>query len=690
MFLFSRLVDIALKSCELQHVAIFPSHLVIDPVLLSVTHLKRVLDNRGISYAGFFEKQELRSLVEASGDLSEAEFQDFELETSAEGVDNEAEITKFSCGAHFYELVEDTKDSAWLILVKPFDGSFVEPSSWRGIANKAANFGIRTATFDCALDRAMCNSKQWTSSRLLLAMPRDGRKAKDDVILKQYLVGHKLQHHGIFKWIHEQLASRVHHINSIEELNQNWLANNSSSKAFTSDIKFILISSLATPPLILSALAMKFNGRITFGMFRADNEGKSTNGMISKKLPIYVISLGDQTLYYYGNKSGESFKYRNMELLLRTLKPEMNDVFLLSLFIVNAVVCLNFCWMKCSRFWKHLVYGFVCFVKYNCVLFLVWLAILALAGSRFPSTDRALSWGLKACQYLATSSFASLVRHDSVFYKSHILIAAFVACGTCLAFIRRKLVTPPDDNDDESLFRDWAPWESTILSYFLFRPMGISSLRPVASSIEANLEEGMELLIERLAVPNLWLQADFISCEYIKDLPVWQYLDENEEDTSSDSNGEETATCESSEEQTAESCAIPAATFSPAASHASTSSSLPLDDPECLQCSSSPRVHKRAAREGAHPAKTSASAKHLEPKERKARRDVSVESAPESMLLCKECAICLDTYRRQQLICGLPCGHNYHESCIMSWLFRDNHCCPKCRWPTYKQKPKVC
>ncbi|GIY08534.1 hypothetical protein CEXT_190901 [Caerostris extrusa] len=32
----------------------------------------------------------------------------------------------------------------------------------------------------------------------------------------------------------------------------------------------------------------------------------------------------------------------------------------------------------------------------------------------------------------------------------------------------------------------------------------------------------MELLIERLAVPNLWLQP-VISMDYIKDLPVWTY-----------------------------------------------------------------------------------------------------------------------------------------------------------------------
>ena len=33
---------------------------------------------------------------------------------------------------------------------------------------------------------------------------------------------------------------------------------------------------------------------------------------------------------------------------------------------------------------------------------------------------------------------------------------------------------------------------------------------------------GMEMLIERLAVPNLWLRP-MISAEYIQDLPDWKY-----------------------------------------------------------------------------------------------------------------------------------------------------------------------
>lgn len=54
------------------------------------------------------------------------------------------------------------------------------------------------------------------------------------------------------------------------------------------------------------------------------------------------------------------------------------------------------------------------------------------------------------------------------------------------------------------------------------------------------------------------------------------------------------------------------------------------------------------------------------------------------MILTTECAVCLEVYSQGALICGLPCGHNYHEKCVMRWFQTDNSQCPICRWPVYK------
>ena len=60
---------------------------------------------------------------------------------------------------------------------------------------------------------------------------------------------------------------------------------------------------------------------------------------------------------------------------------------------------------------------------------------------------------------------------------------------------------------------------------------------------------------------------------------------------------------------------------------------------------------------------------------------------PPGIIAMTECAICLESYKFGVSLCGLPCGHAFHQQCIMGWLQRDNHCCPVCRWPPYKAKP---
>ena len=65
--------------------------------------------------------------------------------------------SRFTGGAHFYEEVEDTKDSVWLVQVVPAGGSHDEPLlddySWRIVCSQVAPFAIRTGVFDCKLDR---------------------------------------------------------------------------------------------------------------------------------------------------------------------------------------------------------------------------------------------------------------------------------------------------------------------------------------------------------------------------------------------------------------------------------------------------------------------------------------------------------------------------------------------------------
>jgi len=45
----------------------------------------------------------------------------------------------------------------------------------------------------------------------------------------------------------------------------------------------------------------------------------------------------------------------------------------------------------------------------------------------------------------------------------------------------------------------------------------------------------------------------------------------------------------------------------------------------------------------------------------------------------QRCVICLQDYKQDEEIKTLPCGHEYHSTCVDPWLARHNRTCPTCR-----------
>ena len=45
-----------------------------------------------------------------------------------------------------------------------------------------------------------------------------------------------------------------------------------------------------------------------------------------------------------------------------------------------------------------------------------------------------------------------------------------------------------------------------------------------------------------------------------------------------------------------------------------------------------------------------------------------------------ECAVCLEEFKAGELIQPFPCKHEFHASCINSWLHAGNITCPVCRF----------
>ena len=641
LFVFSRIVNVAVRSGLTSF--FIPTNSPINsfhPSNMAVREMKKILDQRGIPYESLIEKKELRQMIQASGQVTYEEIDELSndddgtVASSTTGTSSSNQVTTLplpstthiTSGGHFYEMVEDTKDSAWLILVLPFissiAGAFTHSSTdWWTIVNKVSKFGIRVAVFDCTNDVSFCDHRNWKSPRLILALPKNHEKAKSDVILKQYLLSYTVPPSLVLRWIHSELASRVTIIKSLSDLQRNWLAKSSSSSSSSSSstsssgtstsfdtrktaaaadddttnvtqdgksiTNVIWFSSVSKAPLTLSGLAIKFNGRANIAMIQVDTDSISKLQAILPGVNIssLVVTLANGS--YYICHSCTTFS--QMNLILKTLLPDMNDVFSLSLYLINISVLIHFFWLKCSKFWRHVTFWLMEVVKVNCLLFLTWLAILALY--RFPSFKCFIESLNLVTQLVSSSCLGHLLRQNfNAFTSLPFATLAVASCGCFFGWLRRYRLSSFNSNytayDDDQLFRDWAPLESTILSYILFRPMnsvsGVRSNLPSAT----NFEEGMELLIERLAVPNLWLQADLVSNEYIKDLPLWLHPGNNTSDES-DSDENYTTGTESLDESTFKcsntNCSSPSSSSSTATANGNTATELNKVKP----CSSS-------------------------------------------------------------------------------------------------------
>lgn len=263
--------------------------------------------------------------------------------------------------------------------------------------------------------------------------------------------------------------------------------------------------------MFLSALSVKFPGRVMFGALDTDMAEQISVKLginLVKKLPKYWIVTHDYNVFY-GTAPEEFLKYDHMYFYLTTLYPEVNGLFLSSLVLVNLVAALDAFLIR----GKPIVHfgNFIWKVgKYNIILIFLWLPLLAIF--QLPKMQTICDVCLRFLQFVSSSYVASVVRNVFMFYCEHLLLA--VACFIAVGFGGYMFAS--NSAEEEELAWTWSFPDVP----YLFRPVTSSVSRPMRTDID--LEEGIELLIERLAVPNFWLQP-IISHDYIRSLPCWVY-----------------------------------------------------------------------------------------------------------------------------------------------------------------------
>ncbi|XP_068957157.1 E3 ubiquitin-protein ligase RNF103 isoform X2 [Petaurus breviceps papuanus] len=634
---------------------------LVDPVALSFKKLKTILECRGLGYSGLPEKKDVRELVEKSGDLMEGELYSALKEEEAS---ESASSTNFSGEMHFYELVEDTKDGIWLVQVIASDRSpLVGKVHWEKMVKKVSRFGIRTGTFNCSSDPRYCRRRGWIRSTLIMSVPQTST-SKGKVMLKEYS-GRKMEAEHIFKWITAHAASRIKTIYNAEHLKQEW---NRSDQYW---VKIYLFANLDQPPAFFSALSIKFTGRVEFIFVNVENwQNRSSMTDIGiHSMPSYILRT-PEGIYRYGNNTGEFLSLRALDSFLRSLQPEVNDLFVLSLVLVNLMA-----WMDLFITQGATIKRFVVLIStlgtYNSLLIISWLPVLGFL--QLPYLDSFYEYSLKLLRYSNTTTLASWVRADWMFYSSHpaLFLSTYLGHGLLIDYFEKKRRR---HHNPEEVNANNLEWLSSLWDWYtsyLFHPIASFQNFPV----DSDWDEDPDLFLERLAFPDLWLHP-LIPTDYIKNLPMWRFkclgapseedVSEGSQEPENDSDGENSDTFT---RETEVSDHQPSPTSPPPeGSHRKNEAC------SCAgrYCQTGPHQRERRGSYGSYDAGEDGEPDWL--------------AWPATMLHCTECVVCLENFDHGCLLTGLPCGHVFHQNCIIMWLAGGRHCCPVCRWPSYKKK----
>ncbi|XP_077465599.1 E3 ubiquitin-protein ligase RNF103 isoform X2 [Stigmatopora argus] len=578
---------------------------MVDPVSLSYKKLKTILECRGLGYAGLAEKKEVSQLVEKSGELTHGELYSAIKKENEQTEAGDAGSTHFSGEMHFYELVEDTKDGIWLVQVIAQDReALLSKSNWGKMVQKVSQFGIRTGTFNCSHDHRSCLRRGWQRSTLIMSVPQTSA-SKGKVALKEY-GGRRVEPEHVFRWMTWHMSQRIKTLWRSEKLLEEWRPDPDHP------LKMFLFAPLPQPPVFFSSLSVKFTGRIDFvfvDVSRWDNRSSLLDIGV-RQSPAYILKM-PEGVYHYGNSTGEFLSVAAMDTFLRSLQPEVNDLFVLSLVLINLLA-----WMDLFITQGATVKRFVVLIRtlgtYNSILLVSWLPFLALLQLSY--LEAVHGYSLKILRYADTTTLASVVRADWTFYSSHpaLFLSTYLAHGLLVDYFEKKRRCGNGSQEDSSTNLEWLASLWDWYTSYLLHP--IASLQQAPS----DWDDDPSVLVERLAFPDLWLRP-LVSTDYIKSLPAWKFRGGAEETDSSD-----------------------------------------------------------GGESGERSSQSDGAASYL--------ADGDDPGWPRGILRCSECVVCLENFGNRELLMGLPCGHAFHRHCIVLWLDAGRHCCPVCRWPSYKKK----
>lgn len=705
----------------------YTSYQIVDPLRnLSVSQIRMLLEMRGIQYTALLEKPEIVNLLQQSGSVQYGE------------LFNKVQCTEawtpieLSGKEDFYEQIYDENESLWLVEVVPGEGQYaghrlLDDRTWHALVPKLQALQISSAVVSCQYDRRFCARQGWSHPQLVFILPptHQGGKVNTGRNLgwlpgREHIVLSSTTHLSVtpvLTWLYGQILSRVQVVHNVRQLEEIWF---NITRVDQKKIPHVLyISELISPPLLIAALGLRLSTRIKLASFAVKKEEKEQVSRLLKKsglggVPSIAVVTSDGVTSYGGRK-GESLTHSALNSYICMLQPHMNDAFLVSLVMANLLAVADFFYFLDVRIraWKHVICTLIRVLVYNVTVFLLWLAVTALL--KFSVVDNVLQSGSWLLSSLNSTWLFGQMRYHWLMIENHPVIFWMSAIMFGIIILIWRLLTKRGDAEQEEIDSNWGTVFSmdSYLVNVLFRPM--ASLSRPRPSQDLDLEEGMELLIERLATPDLWLHP-VIPTDYMKDLPMWRFdgwgneddlKSESETDVDSVSENEndtllDTHSC--CQDDSCRLCELWTTVKEIYVCHRCAILKRKLERQYMRYRKVDYRGHQNMTYEKLlKVCENCCKTRKQQNSDSSVRQSNNIRTssrwllspqrltelkwtAPSHAIESRICAICLGRYRWSAVLCGLPCGHNYHHSCITEWLLKDNHHCPTCRWPTYKNK----
>ena len=526
VFLSAKILDISSSWLEVSCVA----SPLFNPFAFSVRKLKSLLDERGVSYAGVVDKRELAQLVEESGSVN-GEENCPNLDIDSQDVGSDGEIAHFTSSSHLFEEVEDTKASSWLVQIIPqYKRPLLRQKQWQHLSRKVNRFGIRTGVFDCNLDPALCSRNGWSERCLFLSSPQ-GDKPKGRVVINVY--NSKPSVERVFTWMNSILAKNVRKIQTYSEY-MHFLHKDKST--INDHTKVVLFGRLDDPPALLSSLSIKFTGRVQFAYFKiAKHNIRDAQEKVGiQKVPKLLVVTPEKE-FYYGLRKGEALHYKAMDLFLTNIHPEVNDLFLLAIIVINQACFLELFLTPGGILRKSVKFSLVIGVA-NMALILGWLPLVGIF--KFAFIQPLLNVGLKVCRFVMSSDLMSLARYHFLTHSrsSMWFLMGFCVYGLCVRILKNKFKCYMWSDEEENENTDWFYQD---IAYFRRFVYSLRFARSPPPSIRV-FEDGLDLVIQRLAIPDLWLHP-LMSMDFTKDLPLWRNCDCEQQKSGKDESVDKTS-----------------------------------------------------------------------------------------------------------------------------------------------------